>query len=422
MPNPQFRIAIVGAGPAGLTLGVLLHKRGIPCTVFELRQAFTDEELAKPAGSLDLHEESGLAALREAGLYEEFTTLIDDCTEAQRIANLHGQVIYAEGDDQDGERPEISRHKLIKLLLSHLPPSSFKWGHKLLSARHINSAGDPEVELDFGDKGTHTFDLVIGADGAWSKIRSLLTNERPQYVGIQSVNLNLRNVTSAHPHLAELIGSGTFMALGNRHGVCAQRSVSDSARIYLFVSTEDEHFAESKNLKGKTPLQAKDTFLADDSVFGQWGANIKELVSVTCDDHTADNAGEEIDIKALHKLPAGHSWKHQAGATLIGDAAHLMNPPAGEGVNIAMQDALLLSQAIIKAYDDKSKVDTASLKAAMDPLVAQFEQEMVPRAQEMADGTAEVNEIMFCRNDGAQVMTDWFNSFRQEPKEAPKLE
>lgn len=417
MPGLYSNIAIVGAGPAGLTLGVLLHNKRIPFTIFERRQRFTDEELAKPAGSLDLHEESGLAALREAGLYDEFKTLIDDCTEAQRIANWKGEVIYAEDDDQDGDRPEISRHKLIKLLMSHLPENCFRWGHKLLSAKKTST----QVELDFGEHGTHKFDLAVGADGAWSKIRGLLTDEKPQYVGIQSVNLNLRNVSSQHPDVAKLIGNGTFMALGKRHGVCAQRSVSDSARIYVFVGTNDERFVETHSLSGKTPSEAQHIFLEDESMFRSWGANIKHLITVACEDHTADNLGEEIDVKPLHKLPAGHTWPHQTGATLIGDAAHLMNPPAGEGVNIAMQDALLLSRAIIQGNALGGSDDGA--KAEADELIATFEREMAPRAQEMADGTLEVSEMMFGGDDGAKALADWLGSFRNEPPPGgPKLD
>ena len=62
------RIAIVGGGPSGLALGQLLHQRGIRATIYELRAKSTPEELAEPSGVLDLHEESGLAAMRECGL------------------------------------------------------------------------------------------------------------------------------------------------------------------------------------------------------------------------------------------------------------------------------------------------------------------------------------------------------------------
>jgi len=158
---PPLNIAIVGAGPAGLTLGLLLHKKGIQFTIFELRPKITDEELAQPVGSLDLHEETGLAALKECGLLEEFESFQGDTTEAQVIADKHGNIIYH--DEGSGTRPEIARHKLTKLLLDHLPESTIKWNHKLLSATSTTTSGYQEVELDFGQKGKHTFDFVVGA-------------------------------------------------------------------------------------------------------------------------------------------------------------------------------------------------------------------------------------------------------------------
>ncbi|KAF4628630.1 hypothetical protein G7Y89_g9522 [Cudoniella acicularis] len=175
MPPPQFRIAIIGGGPAGLTLGLLLHKRGIPFTIFELRQRPTDEELTEPAGSLDLHEESGLAAIRECGLFDEFIALTGDCTEASRISDKDGNILFTD-DGELSNRPEISRHKIINLLFSHLPASTIKWDHKLICATSSTASGHIEIELDFGEKGRQTFDLVISADGAWSRVRPLLTD------------------------------------------------------------------------------------------------------------------------------------------------------------------------------------------------------------------------------------------------------
>lgn len=66
------RIAIVGGGPSGLTIGLLLHKRGVPFTIFELRSRPSEEELSLPAGVLDLHKESGLSVIRELDLLPEF--------------------------------------------------------------------------------------------------------------------------------------------------------------------------------------------------------------------------------------------------------------------------------------------------------------------------------------------------------------
>lgn len=106
MPDFRPRIAIVGGGPSGLALGRLLHQRGIETTIYELRERATPEQLTKPSGMLDLHEESGLAAMRECGLWEGFEAAVGDCSEAMRVLNHNGDVLYTD-EGELSTRPEI---------------------------------------------------------------------------------------------------------------------------------------------------------------------------------------------------------------------------------------------------------------------------------------------------------------------------
>lgn len=413
MSTSQPRIAINGGGPAGLTVGLLLHKRGIPFAIFELHQKPTDEELAKPSGMLDLHEESGIAAIKECGLFDEFLKLIGECTEAQKVSDKDGNILYTD-EGEMSERPEISRHALAKLLISHLPADQIKWGHKLISATSSTASGHTEIELDFGTHGKQTFDLVIGADGAWSKVRNLLTDVKPHYAGTQNITLTVREVTKKYPHLAELVGLGSFSALGNRHGVMSQRGPQDSARIYIFLTTEDEHFAATAGLAGQTAAAAKEQVLGDAALLSTWGPAIKELVAVACNEEAADNPGAAVDIRPLYMLPVGNAWEHRTGATIIGDAAHLMCPWAGEGVNLAMWDSLLLAHAIIKAHETAGK-DAASFQSALDPLMKEFEVDLVARAKEKAEESLSNGQMLF-GEDGAKAFAKFFLSFGPPPK------
>ena len=410
MPSSQPRIAIIGAGPAGLTLGLLLHKCAIPFTIFELRQKPTDEELAKPSGMLDLHEESGLAAIRECGLFDQFLKFTGECAEVQKVADMHGNILHKDEGELSG-RPEISRHALTKLMSDHLPAESIQWGHKLLSATSSSTTTGNEIVLDFGPDGKHTFDLVIGADGAWSRVRNLLTDVRPHYTGTQSITTTLRHITSKYPHLAALVGHGSFAALGLRHGVMAQRGSQDSARIYIFITTAEEHFTLSSGIAEQTAADAKNRLLSDDTLLGRFGPVIKELVSVACDEETMDNPGAAVNIKPLYMLPIGASWKHKGSATLIGDAAHLMCPWAGEGVNLALLDSLLLSHAIIKAHDIAGH-NVTSFQGTLFPLVKKFEEDMVARSKEKAEETYSNGQMLF-GEDGAKAFADFFLSIYQ---------
>ncbi|KAJ5324351.1 hypothetical protein N7476_002951 [Penicillium atrosanguineum] len=406
MSSP-LRIAIVGGGPGGLTVGLLLHRHGIKSTIFELRQKPTDEELAKPSGMLDLHEESGLAAIRECELYDQFLQLTGECSEAQKVSDKDGNIIH-EDKGELSERPEISRHSLTKLLSSHVPAENIKYGCKLFSATSVTVLNGTETELDFGPNGKKRFDLVIGADGAWSQVRNMLSDIKPQYAGTQNISLTIRHITAKYPHLADFVGRGSFSALGSRHGVMSQRGPQDSARIYIFLTTPDEHFSTSVGLKGRPASAAKEPLLNNDELLGCFGTKIKELVTVACDEETKDKPGAALDIRPLYTLPIGVSWNHKPNATLIGDAAHLMCPWAGEGVNLAMWDSLLLAHAIIKA-DNISKDGNASFQSVLGPLMKEFEDEMFVRTKEKAEETYSNGQMLF-GEDGAAAFRDFFQA------------
>lgn len=426
MSSSAPQIAIIGAGPAGLTVGLLLHRHGIPFTIFELRQKPTDEELAKPSGMLDLHEESGIAAIKECGLFDEFLTFTGECTEAQKVCDKHGHILYSD-EGETSQRPEISRHALTGLLLSHIPADRIQWGHKLLAAT-VSTQQHVEITLEFGiaDGGgdsstrlTQTFDLVVGADGAWSKVRNtLLTDTKPQYAGTQCMTLTVRDITTKYPHLSELVGQGSFAALGNRHGIVSQRGPRDSARFYVILTSEDEHFAATdtagvQGQKTQTATAVKEHVLNDTSLLGTWSPTLKELVAAgTCDEEEAD----AVDLRPLYILPVGHAWDHVPGATIIGDAAHLMGPWAGEGVNLAMWDALLLSRAIARAYDTTAA--SSPFQSNLDPLLRDFEADMVVRATEKAEESFANGQMMF-GEDGAKAFANFFLEFAGPPPPPP---
>lgn len=171
---------------------------------------------------------------------------------------------------------------------------------------------------------------------------------RPHYVGLQSITLTVENISTRYPQLAALIGRGGFSSLGLRNGVMTQRGPRDSARVYVFFTAADGFTGEGKRAASVT----KEQLLSDEALLGRFGDSVKELVAVgvACD-KTADLPEGVVEVKPLYMLPVGAAWAHKPGVTIVGDAAHLMCPWAGEGVNLAMCDALMLAKVIVKVWE-----------------------------------------------------------------------
>ncbi|MCC4314884.1 FAD-dependent oxidoreductase [Streptomyces malaysiensis] len=374
------RIAIAGAGLGGLTLARVLHVHGIASTVYELDASATARD---QGGSLDMDPESGRQALLHAGLLEEFRPLSRPEDGELRLLGKDATVGFripapepGEGDEGE-ERPEIDRRALRDLLLRSLPEGTVRWGHKIRSA----SPGPGRPALTLSDGRTVEADLLVGADGAWSRIRPLVSEADPVYSGLSYVDCLLRDVDTRHPAVAELVGRGTMFALADEKGLIAQRNGGDRVRVYAAVKAPEE-WSRSGLIDPADPVAAKKRLL---DLFADWDEGLRALI--------AESDGPLV-ARPIHALPIDHRWDRMPGVTLLGDAAHLMSPFAGAGANLAMLDGAELGLALA-THDD--------LETALNA----YETPMFPRAETAAAQSAD-NLTDFFHPDGLRIARETF--------------
>ncbi|MFI7546189.1 FAD-dependent oxidoreductase [Actinoplanes sp. NPDC049599] len=372
-------ITIVGAGLGGLALARVLHVHGIPAAVYEL-----DESPAArtQGGMLDIHRTNGQVALRAAGLIEEFRRIVHPGGEATRILDRHNTLRWEEADDGDGDRPEVDRGQLRQLLLDSLPAGTIHWGRKVTGVRPL---GAGRHELRFADGATVVSDVLVGADGAWSRIRPLLSDARPDYSGISFVEVDLLDADARHPGPAAVVGAGMLFALGPGRGFLAHRETDGSLHVYAALRTPEEWIS---TVDFTDPARAK-AVLVDQ--FAGWAPELLALLT------EADGA---LLPRTINALPVEHRWARVPGVTLLGDAAHLMSPFAGEGANLAMLDGAELGQALAAHPGD------------VEGALAAYEQALFPRSAEAASEAA--RNLALCFDDTApQSLLDQFAAYAQ---------
>ncbi len=337
-------VTIVGAGLGGLVLARILDLHGIPATIYE---AEASAGARTQGGQLDIHAHDGQLALAAAGLTDAFRAIIRRGGEATRVLDRHGAVLFEEGDDGTGGRPEVLRGDLRRILLESLPEGTIQWGRKLAAVAPL---GDAQHKLMFEDGSTVTSQLLVGADGAWSKVRPLLSGAVPAYIGTCFVESYLHDVDSYHPLTAEAVGPGGLLAPAPGRGMFVHREADGVLHAYIALSRPLEWFA---SIDFADPVVAKTRIAAE---FDGWSPVLTELIT---------DAETPLVLRPLHALPTGHQWGRMPGVTLLGDAAHLA-PPAGEGANLALLDGAELAAAIA-AHPDDSEAALSAYEATMFP-------------------------------------------------------
>src|ERR1700728_3057823 len=375
-------VTIIGAGLGGRTLARVLHVHGIPAILYE---AEASADVRTQGGQLDIHEYNGQLALEAAGLTGQFRAIIHEGGEATRMLDEHGTVLLDQPSASSAGRPEVLRGDLRRILIGSLPAQTIQWGKKLTGASALRGG---RHELTFADETTVTTSLLVGADGAWSKVRPLLSDATPEYTGTTFIETYLHGADERHPATAEAVGGGAMYALTPGKGIVAHREAGDILHTYVELNRSAEWIAG---------IDFTDAAAAAVRVAAEFDGLAPALTALITDGQTAPVA------RMIYTLPDGHRWDRVPGVTLLGDAAHLM-PPSGDGANLAMLDGAQLGLAIAAHPGDIEAALTA------------YEQAMFPRSESEYADAYEILDL--CLGDRAPFgLIDFFTGARDLERE-----
>lgn len=379
------KVAIVGGGPAGLSLARLLQIKGADARVYERDRG---RDVRGQGSTLDLHPGTGLEAIKRAGLLDEFYKHHRPAASKMLLTDRMMNVKFDESafTEMTAEtRPEIDRAPLRDILLDSLQPETMVWDRHFVA---MERTGDGWM-LTFKNGVTAYADLVVAADGANSRLRPYITDIKAVYSGVTMIEGNIYNAEKYIPQLFTFAKGGKVMAFDDEKFI-GYGSKEDGSVMFVINFKADENWLS----QSKIDFTDRDEVLAwFQKEFSGWSLGWQEFFT---------NEQVYFIPRPQYYFPNDQAWEAQANLTMIGDAAHRMPPYAGEGANVAMQDSFELAEALTSNHFE-------DLQSA----ISYYEKDMVKRGANATRETLDNQERMFSK-DGLDQMTTFFNQVKDK--------
>jgi 2-polyprenyl-6-methoxyphenol hydroxylase-like FAD-dependent oxidoreductase len=372
------KIAIVGAGIGGLTLARFLQMQNVEINVYERD---TDKD-ARSQGTtpLDLHEESGLEAIHRADLTEEFQANYRPESGIMRIVDKDFNLKYDEhelGKSHSEHRPEIDRVQLRNILLDSLESGTVVWDRHFVSMENKNKG-----RLLHFKNGTSAYaDIVIAADGANTKVRPYISDIEPIYCGVTFIEGSIAHASKNAATLFKFTKGGKVLSFDDEKSLVLGGAKVDGSMQFLMGFKVPENQLRQKDVNFNNTQSVFNWFK---KAYSSWSEILHELFM-----------NDEVYFipRPQYYYPPEQTWETMPDITMLGDAAHLMPPLAGQGANLAMQDVLELAECL--TGDTFSDIKTA---------FAYFEKEMLKRSSFWTKVTLDNTEKMYSKGALARIL------------------
>lgn len=311
------KIIIIGAGIAGLTLGIVCQRAGIEVKIYE------KASYLKNIGGGILLWPHGLRYLKWLGLsscLDETYISIKGC----EITGYKGEKIFSEDytalyDLLNGEILPIERSLLQKNLLSQFPISHLQLNKTCVAVK----SNEDRAQVIFADGSMDNADLVVGADGIHSAVRkSLNPNATLHYTNHCWWGGIIEN-----KYVPMLASNKVYLTMGIGKLCIVWPTAGERFMWYLPVKMPQSKFI----LPGDGIAQLK-------SICTNWNEIVEKII-------TAPQSAQSFHL-AIHALPPQPYWTNNR-VVLVGDAAHTLGPILGQGASLAIEDVFILANCLL---------------------------------------------------------------------------